>query len=189
MHLRTHLAITAACVTAATAGTAEAVTLISGNRLVDNSIRLIKLTPEARTALRGSQGPRGPRGFTGLTGSPGAAGHVPVYAVASTGTPSPTFLGLNGTLNTVEGQVTQLPAPPGTTVAVGLRGIAGPSENLTHTLRVNGVATALSCTALASSTCTAIGSVPVAATDKLTIGITSSTGKVTLPAAVLTFAP
>jgi len=191
MHLRTHLAITAACVTVAAAGTAEAVTLISGNRLADNSIRVIKLTPEARTALRGSRGPEGPRGLrglTGLTGLTGAPGRVPVYAVSLTGTPSPTFLGLDGSLNTIESQVPQLPAPPGTRTAVGLRGTAK-FEALTHTLRVNGVATTLSCTALAGSTCTVNGSVPVAATDDLTIGIASTTGKVSSPAAVLTFAP
>ena len=169
MKARTGIVLAAACATVAGVATTEAASLINGNRIQNNTIKAKKLTSGARATLRGNRG------------------YTVVYTSATGGFSLPTFMSLSNAIDPTEALV-QSPVAPGVSKAVAIRGVGDSSAtDLTYTLRVNGVDTSLTCTAATGSSCTKTSSVPVASTDLLSIGLTSTNGKFAGANAVLTF--
>lgn len=197
-----------AAILAGTAGVAEgARALLTGEDIKDGSLEAKELSKKARAQLKGARGPRGLQGLPGAAGAMGAAGATgaagqdgsngaagssghSLLPIAGSVASASLFLGIYEAGNNVsftESDVQFVP-PGGMSRVTALSVHSSAPSSLTFTLRVNSVNQPLACVMTASVSCSVTGSVAVAPTDLLSLGVTG-TGKVAEPAAVLSFAP
>lgn len=190
-----NIAICGAAFATGIAGTAVAGQLATGSDFKDGSIKSKDLARSVRDQLsegkpRGQQGPQGPPGLQGLPGAAGAQGTEqgpPAITTLLRGGPisgfvlnptTPNFHAvIGGNLGTAEAGV-QIPAPEAVVSAGNLRvrQNTAPLTNVTFTLRVNGINTAVACTLTpAQPTCEAASGASAAPGDLLSLGV-SSTG-------------
>jgi hypothetical protein len=178
-------------------GTAVADQLLTGGDIKDGSIKLKDLANSVRDDLdqkgpKGPQGPQGPQGLPGPAGGQGLQGPPGVgslllggriLSTALTGDPSFNAVIGGGGGSLAAGGVTepsvQIAAPQGTVSVSDLRVrlSAAPFDNLTFTLRVNGVNTAVSCavTTIATPSCDSAGaSAAVSPNDLLSLGVVTA---------------